>query len=307
MSITREIARLKREKNAVILAHNYQPPEIQDTADILGDSLGLSVSASETDADIIVFCGVLFMAETAKIVSPEKKVLIPEPDAGCPMADMADPEKLSEVKRRHTEAKTMCYVNSSAEIKAESDICCTSANALQIAEGYFPADQEVIFLPDYNLAENTAKRANRDFIKWEGFCPTHENLSIKSVDKAREMHPEAEVLVHPETPPDIAEAADKVLSTGGMIEYARGSQVKEFVIGTERDMVYRLKREIPEKEFFPLYDSMTCIDMKKNTLEKVYASLKEEKTEVEIDEGIRRGAERSIRRMMDFKGEVNNR
>jgi quinolinate synthase len=301
MDIIAEINKLKAERNAVILAHNYQLPEIQDIADYNGDSLGLSIEASKTKADVIVFCGVSFMAETAKIISPNKTVLLPAPDAGCPMADMITAEQLRSLKTKHPNAKVMCYVNSSAEVKAECDLCCTSANASFVANKAFEPTQEVIFVPDKHLANYTAKDTGRTFIIHPGFCPTHNRILPEHVKAARAAHPGAEVLVHPECSLAVIAEADKALSTGGMGSYVPRSTANEFIIGTEEGMIYRLQKDNPTKKFYPLLPGvMVCPNMKKTTLEKVYLSLKEMKHRVEVPVDIAAKARGAIMRMIEL-------
>ncbi len=301
MDIVSEIKRLKRERNAVILAHNYQLPEVQDIADYNGDSLGLSIEAGKTKADVIVFCGVWFMAETAKIISPEKTVLIPDPGAGCPMADMLNLTQLKALKEAHPAAKLMCYVNSSVEVKAECDLCCTSANAVDLALKAFLPQEEVIFVPDKNLAAYAAREAGRPFIIHPGFCPTHNRIQAAHVQAARDLHPKAEVLVHPECTLEVIDAADKALSTGQMASYVSRSASKEFIIGTEEGMVYRLQKDNPGKAFYPLLPGMMiCPNMKKITLNKVYEALRDMRFEVKVDEEIASRARKAISRMLEF-------
>jgi quinolinate synthase len=301
MDIPTEIRRLKKEKNAVILAHNYQLPEVQDIADYNGDSLGLSVEAGKTDASIIVFCGVWFMAETAKVISPGKKVLIPDAGAGCPMADMLSVEQLRRLKAEHPGAKVVCYVNSSLAVKAESDLCCTSANAVEVIRRAFRPEDEIIFVPDKNLAAYAARELGRDFIVHEGFCPTHNKIQAGHIAAARELHPGAEVLVHPECTLEAIDAADHALSTGQMSDYVRGSSEKEFIIGTEEGMVYRLAKDNPGKTFYPLLPgAMICPNMKKTTLQKIYAALRDERPEVLVDAEQAQRAARAIQAMLDL-------
>lgn len=300
MNVLERIQQLKKEKNAVILAHNYQLPEVQDIADYNGDSLGLSVMASKTDADVIVFCGVYFMAETAKIISPQKKVLIPEPNAGCPMADMITADQLRELKAKHPNAKTMCYVNSTAEVKAECDICCTSGNALELTKKAFAPDQEVIFVPDQHLANYTARELGREFIVYPGYCPTHHRIIPEFVDQARDKHPNAEVLVHPECSLAVIDRADKALSTGQMAKYVKESEQKEFIIGTENGMIYRLQQDNPEKIFHKLSDLLVCPNMKKTSLDKVLAALENDQHEVIVDDEIANKARGAIEAMLKY-------
>lgn len=300
MDVVERIKQLKKERNAVILVHNYQLPEIQDIADYNGDSLGLSIEAAKTDADVIVFCGVWFMAETAKIISPNKTVLIPEPNAGCPMADMVTAEQLRELKEQHPNAKVMSYVNSSAEVKAECDICCTSANAVRIAEKAFSQEDEIIFVPDQHLARYTATQIKRNFIYWKGFCPTHARILPELIEAKKKEHPEAEVIVHPECSMAVIELADKVLSTGGMCKYVPESDAKEFIIGTENGMVYRLQQDNPDKKFHTVSGLTVCPNMKKTTLDKVLMSLENMQHEVVVPKDIADKARVSIERMFDY-------
>ena len=301
MDIVKEIQKLKKERNAVILVHNYQRPEVQDIADFLGDSLGLSIEASKTKADVIVFCGVYFMAETAKIISPKKTVLIPDKDAGCPMADMVTAQDLRELKAKHPKAKVMCYVNTSAEVKAECDICCTSANSVKVTQAAFKKDEEVIFVPDKYLADYTARQTKRDFIVWPGYCPTHAKILPEDIDRAKKIHPEALVLAHPECSRPVLEKSDAVLSTEGLCRFVKTSEAKEFIVGTELDILHRLKKENPDKQFYPVSDLAVCPNMKRITLEKVLLSLKENKYEVTLPKDIIARASRSIKAMLAIK------
>ena len=300
MDIIKKINTLKKERNAVVLAHNYQLPEIQDIADYRGDSLGLSVEASKTKADVIVFCGVYFMAETAKILSPKKTILIPDKTAGCPMADMITEEQLRDLKLKHPKAKTMCYVNSSAEIKANCDICCTSANAIRIAEQAFGEDDEIIFVPDKYLAKYAASQIKRRFIFWSGYCPTHIKILPEHIIEKRKEHPEAEVLVHPECTAGVISVADQVLSTGGMSKYVKQSKAHEFIIGTENGMVYRLRQDNPDKKFYCASDFAICPNMKKVTLDKIVNSLENMQEEIILSESIIKKAQISIRKMIEY-------
>lgn len=297
--IADSIKRLKEKRKAVILAHNYQRPEVQDIADFVGDSLGLSVQAGRTDAAVIVFCGVYFMAETAKIISPEKTVLIPDKEAGCPMADMITAEALRELKRAHPQAKVLCYVNTSAEVKAECDICCTSANAIQIVNGPLRNAQEIIFAPDKYLAYYLSTQTEREFIYWQGYCPTHIRIFAKDILEKKKLHPQAEVVVHPECTPEVIRLADKVFSTEGMCKYARRSGAKELIIGTEAGLVYRLSRENPDKIFYPVTDNTVCPNMKLITLEKVLWALEDMRYAVVIEESIRQKARLAVDRMLE--------
>ncbi|MBF0483231.1 MAG: quinolinate synthase NadA [Candidatus Omnitrophica bacterium] len=291
---------LKKQKNAVILAHNYQRPEVQDIADHTGDSLGLSIQAAQTKADIILFCGVYFMAETAKILSPNKIVLIPDPDAGCPMADMITADQLRELKRQHPKAKVVCYVNSPAEVKAESDVCCTSANAVEILKKMFTEKDEILFVPDKYLGSYAAKKAKRNVITWNGYCPTHAKMLPDDILKLKALHPEAKVMVHPECPAPIIKLADEVLSTAGMLRYAKTNDAKEFIVVTEMGMIYPLKKENPEKEFYPVSDLAVCPNMKRVTLEKVLYSLENMVYKIELPHEIMSRAWGSINRMLEY-------
>jgi quinolinate synthase len=300
MELVEKINLLKKEKNAVILAHNYQAPEVQDIADFVGDSLGLSIQASKTSADVIVFCGVYFMAETAKILSPQKTVLIPDRDAGCPMADMITAEQLRKLKAEHPGAKVLCYVNTTAEVKAECDVCCTSGNAEKVVREAFNKDDEIIFAPDQYLAHYVSTQVGRDFIKWKGFCPTHMKLLPDDVERERKRHPGVEVLVHPECRAAVTDIADKVLSTEGMIRYVRTSPAKEFIIGTEVGILHRLGKENPGKMFYPLSKEAVCPNMKKTTLEKVLWSLEDMKDEVVVPQDIMMKARKSLDAMVKY-------
>ena len=301
MELVEKINRLRKEKNAVILAHNYQIPEVQDIADYVGDSLGLSIQASKTTADVIVFCGVYFMAETAKILSPEKIVLIPDEKAGCPMADMITAEELRKLKAEHPKAKALCYVNTTAEVKAECDLCCTSGNAEMIVRDVFQQDDEIIFVPDQYLAHYIATCTGRDFILWKGFCPTHVKILPEDITAKRALYKNAEVLVHPECPAGVTSLADKVLSTEGMCRYIKESKAREFIIGTETGILHRLKKENPDKLFHPVSERATCPNMKLTTLEKVLWSLEEMGFEVTVPQDIMNKARTCLRRMIDYK------
>jgi quinolinate synthase len=266
------IKELKAEKNAVILAHTYQLPEVQDCADYVGDSYGLSVEATRTEASTIIFCGVMFMAETAAILNPRKTVIIPEPNAGCPMADMISTEDLIRLKRENPDHTVICYVNSTAEIKALSDICCTSSNALAIVK-LLPKDQGIIFVPDKHLGSWVQEQTGHTMILWNGFCPTHAKINPEMVLSARAQHPHAIVLMHPEVPAGSRRLADHILSTGGMCEFARKDTHDEFIIATETGILHTLKKQNPQKLFYPVAANAICPNMKKTTLKSVLASL----------------------------------
>ena len=300
VEIIKKIEELKKKRNAVILVHNYQIAEVQDIADYLGDSLGLSIQASKTKADVIVFCGVHFMAETAAIISPNKKVIMPEINAGCPMADMITVEKLKKLKAKHPKAKVVCYVNSGADIKAESDICCTSANAVKVCKSLKEAE-EIIFVPDKYLGHYTpTKLPDKKFTLWEGFCPTHVMILPQHIEKAKKEHPRAKVMVHPECRPETIAQADEVLSTGGMVKYAKESEAKEIIVGTEVGMIYRLQKENPGKKFYAASDRAICPNMKMTTLEKVLWSLEDLKTEVKVPQDIAKKAKTAIEKMLEI-------
>ena len=292
-----EIESLKRERRAVILAHNYCRGEVQDVADFTGDSLELARRAAEVDADVIVFCGVYFMAETAAILNPGKTVLIPDPTAGCPMADMVTAAQLRELKAKHPGAAAVCYVNSTAEVKAECDMCVTSGNAERVM-ATFPADREIIFVPDQHLGSHIMGLLGRKYILWPGYCPTHAALSAKSIADARAAHPGAPVLVHPECARDVREAADERLSTGGMCRYARESAAKEILVGTEVGILHRLRRENPEKAFYPVNERLVCPNMKKTTLENLAEALREMKHRVVVPDDIAERARRAVEAML---------
>ncbi len=299
MELIEKINRLRKEKNAVILAHNYQRAEVQDIADYVGDSLGLSIQASKTTADVIVFCGVYFMAETAKILSPEKTVLIPDKNAGCPMADMITAEELRKLKREHPLAKVLCYVNTTADVKAECDVCCTSGNAERIVREAFRSDDEIIFAPDQYLAHFISTQVGREFISWKGYCPTHVKILPEDIAMKRALHQGAEVIVHPECTPAVTSLADKVLSTEGMCRYVRASKAKEFIIGTEAGILHRLKKENPDKFFYPASERAVCPNMKLTNLEKVLWSFEEMRHEVIVPPDVIEKARKSLRIMLD--------
>ena len=292
-----EIRRLAQARGAVILAHNYQRAEVQDAADYTGDSLELARKATEIEADVIVFCGVYFMAETAAILNPSKTVLIPDPTAGCPMADMITGAQLRELKSRHPGAKAVCYVNSTAEVKAECDLCVTSGNAERVMKTFAP-DEEIIFVPDQHLGSHIMGLLGRKYILWPGYCPTHAALTVQAIADARAAHPGAPVLVHPECAKDIRDAADERLSTGGMCKYARESAAKEILVGTEVGILHRLQQESPDKKFYPVNERLVCPNMKKTTLENLMESLREMKTRVTVPADIAVRAKRAIDAML---------
>ncbi|HPL99181.1 MAG TPA: quinolinate synthase NadA [Bacillota bacterium] len=295
-----EIQRLKKERNAIILAHNYQVPEVQDVADVVGDSFSLSQHAAETDSDVIVFCGVHFMAESAKILSPDKTVLLPVRDAGCPMADMVTAPKLREMKARYPDAAVVCYVNSSAEVKAESDVCCTSSNALKVVESL--ENKQVIFVPDKNLGSFVASKVkNKEIILWKGFCITHKRVKVEEVQKIRQLHPNAKILMHPECEPEVQKLADFLGSTSAIIKYAGEIPEKDIIIGTEEGIIHLLKKQNPDKNFYLLSTGLICTNMKKTRLDDVHSALLNMQHEIHVDEDIRIKALKSLERMLKIK------
>lgn len=298
-NLFKEISSWKKKREAVILAHVYQPGEIQDIADFTGDSLSLSQQAAKTQAKVIVFCGVQFMAETASILSPDKIVLLPEIKAGCPLADMAPVEKVKSKIKELPEAIIVSYVNSSAVVKSLSDYCCTSANAVQIAQA-IPAEKDILFIPDKNLADFTARKAKRKIIPWPGFCPTHYLLTREDVIKAKKLHPQALLLVHPECRPEVCDLADYIGSTRGIIEFASNNQAKEYIIGTELGIFHPLKRDNPNKQFFPASENMICKNMKVITLEKVLYSLQNLEPRIIVPEEIRKKSLKALNRMIEI-------
>lgn len=292
-----EILRLKKEHNAVILAHLYQWPEVQDIADFVGDSLELSRKAKETQSDVIVFCGVTFMAETAKIVNPEKMVLLPAPEAGCPMADMVTAGDVEKLRKEHPRAAVVCYVNSSAEVKAVSDICCTSSNAVKVVGSL--KEDEIIFVPDRNLGHYVSTFfPKKKFILSDGFCPTHNKISVRDVEQVRAARPDTPILVHPECRPEILNASDFIGSTAQIIDYAVKSDSSELIIGTEIGVLHRLQLLCPDKRFYSLHPAMVCPNMKKTTLENVLESLQKLQYRIELDENLMQKALISLERML---------
>jgi quinolinate synthase len=296
--LIKKIEHLKKERNAAILAHNYQLAEVQDIADHTGDSLELSRVAAKSDKKVIVFCGVYFMAETASILSPEKTILIPDPQAGCPMANMITADDVRELKARHPKAVVVGYVNTPADVKAELDVCCTSTNAVEIVSK-IKAD-EIIFIPDKYLADYVSKKTGRRLISWEGYCPTHVKILPEDIIKKVRLHPNARVMVHPECRPEVIELADEVLSTGKMCAHAKKSADREFIVGTEVGIIYRLQKDNPGKKFYPATDHALCPNMKRTNLEKILWSLEEMKTEVRVSDEVRRRARKAIDKMVDL-------
>jgi len=294
--IISEILRLADERNALILAHNYQRDEIQELAHITGDSLALSMEAARTDKPVIVFCGVHFMAESAAILAPEKVVLLPRLDAGCPMADMVTPEGLRQLKSQHPGVPVVTYVNSSAAVKAESDICCTSANAVKVVASL--AESEVILAPDRNLGRYIAAQVDKTCYFWDGYCPTHERLTVADVRQAKFDYPDALFLAHPECPPEILELADHICSTSGMYTFARENHAKQFIVGTEAGILYRLRKENPDKEFILPTTRLICPNMKLTSLEDVLKALQTMSPQVTVPEEIRIPAKVALDRML---------
>ena len=292
-----EIKRLKAERNAVILAHNYQRAEVQEIADYTGDSLELARRATQVEADVIVFCGVYFMAETAAILNPGKTVLIPDETAGCPMADMITGEQLRALKAAHPGALAVCYVNSTAEVKAECDMCVTSGNAERVMAS-LPRDREILFVPDQHLGGYIADKRGEKYVLWPGYCPTHARLTAKRILDAKAAHPGAPVLVHPECPKEVRDIADECLSTGGMCAYARSSEAREMIVGTEVGILHRLRAENPGKVFWPVDDALVCPNMKKTTLENLRDCLRDMSPKVTVDPAIATRAKRAIDAML---------
>ena len=299
MYMTEKINELKRKRDAVILAHNYTRGEVQDIADFTGDSLELARVAAGVDSSVIVFCGVYFMAETAAILNPGKTVLTPDPEAGCPMADMITAEQLRELKSKHPGAVCVCYVNSTAEVKAECDICVTSGNAERVM-ATIPAGREIIFVPDRHLGSYVSGREGRKYELWPGYCPTHAAITAAAIAKAKALHPGAPVMVHPECPADVRAAADECLSTGGMCAFAKRSGAAEIIVGTETGILHRLAKENPGKKFFPVSDRIVCPNMKKTTLEKVLSCLENMEYRVTVPENIASGARKAIDAMLSI-------
>jgi quinolinate synthase len=295
--LVKKIKELKTERNAVILAHNYQPGEIQDIADFTGDSLALSIRAASTDAEVIVFCGVKFMAETAAILSPGKTVLLPDKNAGCPMADMITAAQLRKLKQEHPSAVVVCYVNSSAEVKAESDYCCTSANAVQVVES-LPKDKKIIFVPDQHLGCFVVEKTGRDMILWPGYCTTHVFITEDDVKKAKAAHPRAIVMAHPECTEPVKAVSDKIFSTGQMLKFAKQSDAKSFIIATETGIIHSLKKENHGKEFYPVTTRAICPNMKRITLDKVLWSLEDMNYKITVPADIAARAKNALEKMI---------
>jgi quinolinate synthase len=293
-----KILDLKKRRNAILLVHNYQLGEIQDIADFVGDSLELSQKAAQTDADVIVFCGVHFMAETASILCPDETVILPDIHAGCPMADMVTPEGLRKMKSEHPNAVVVCYINSSAEVKAESDVCCTSANAVGIVNKLTDAE-EIIFVPDQYLGNYVSSKTGRKMILWPGYCPTHARIRAEDITRLKREHPQAKTVVHPECRPDVITLADDVLSTGGIIRFAKNSEAREIIVGTEIGIIHRLRKENPGKMFIPVSEQAVCPRMKLITLEVLLWSMEEMQPEVKVPEEIRLRAKTAVDKMLE--------
>jgi len=300
--LSSRIEALKKERNAVILAHNYQIGEVQDVADYIGDSLGLSQQAAQVEEELIVFCGVHFMAETASILAPEKTILMPDINAGCPMADMITARELVEWKKHYPRSHVVCYVNTTAEVKAECDICCTSSNAVQVVESL---DRDrILFVPDKNLAAYVARQTEKTVIPWDGYCYVHNNILAKDIREKRNLHPQAEVWVHPECRPEVIDLTDKVLSTGQMVKQARKTDKKDIIIGTETGIIYRLRKENPTKNFYPALDRAYCYNMKKINLLKVLKSLEDTQYKVQVPLETSQKARGAIEKMVRVKGDI---
>jgi len=295
-----KINKLKDIRRAVILAHNYQPGEIQDLADFCGDSLGLSIKASETDAEVIVFCGVRFMAETAAILSPEKTVLLPDKHAGCPLADMITATQLRKLKEKHPDAVVVCYVNSTAQVKAESDYCCTSANAAEVVES-IPAEKKIIFVPDQHLGRFAMEKTGRELVLWPGYCATHVMISKEAVEETKAKYPEAIVMAHPECSEPVKEISDEILSTGQMLRFAGKSDAKQFIIATEKGIIHTLKKQNPEAEFIAASDRAICPNMKLISPAKIIAALEDMQYKITVPQDIRTRAKKALDRMVETK------
>ncbi|HUV75733.1 MAG TPA: quinolinate synthase NadA [Dehalococcoidales bacterium] len=298
LPLAERILKLKQERNAVILVHNYQLGEVQDIADFVGDSLELSQKAAKTTADVIVFCGVHFMAETASILCPDKTVLLPDKHAGCPMANMITAEQLRQKKRELPGAIVVCYVNSTADVKAESDVCCTSANGVKVVESI--ANDEILFVPDQYLGHYISTRTDKKINLWPGYCPTHVRIQPQDIIRLKQEYPKAMAVVHPECRPEVIAVADEVISTGGMIRYAGREDVSEMIVGTEIGIIHRLKKENPGKKFIPVSEQAICPNMKLITLEKVLWALEDMKPEVKVPEPVRIKAKAAVDRMLEI-------
>jgi quinolinate synthase len=298
MNVEERIQELKAERKAIILAHNYQPPEIQDLADFVGDSLGLSQQAASTDAEVIIFCGVDFMAESAKILSPQKKVILPDAEAMCPMAAMCTDVELGPIKERYPEAAVVAYVNTSAAVKTLADVCCTSSNAVKVV-GSIP-QKRIIFVPDRNLGAYVQRfHPDKEILLWPGYCPTHHDITVGEVMEIKGKHPQAKLIVHPECTPEVIDLADHVSSTEGMIKYVRSSEAEEFIVGTEMDMTYRLSKVCPGKRYYPI-PSAVCPNMKRIDGPSLLKALETLSPEIELSPETIEAARRPLERMMEI-------
>lgn len=297
--VLEKIGRLKKSRNAVILAHNYQPGEIQDLADFCGDSLALSIKAAETEAEVIVFCGVQFMAETAAILSPEKTVLLPEKYAGCPLADMITAEQLQILSKQHPEALVVCYVNSPAEVKAQSDYCCTSSNAVELVKS-LPEAKEIIFVPDQHLGRFVSQRTGRELILWPGYCPTHILITEDDIKRAKALYPQAIVLAHPECSEPVKELADQLLSTGQMLRFAEKNDAGQFIIATETGIIHTLQKQNPNAEFAAASEKAICPNMKKITLDKIISALEQMQYRITVPQQTAQRAKKALDRMVNI-------
>ncbi|MDD5432597.1 MAG: quinolinate synthase NadA [Candidatus Omnitrophica bacterium] len=297
--VENKIKELKKKRDAVILAHNYQLPEVQDIADYHGDSLELSRLAAKTDAKVIVFCGVYFMAETASIICPEKKIIVPDHLAGCPMANMIKAKDVVELRLKHPDAAVVGYVNTPAEVKAELDYCCTSTNAVAVVNA-LKDRKEIIFVPDKYLADYVSKKTGRKLISWNGFCPTHVKILPEDIKREKKFHPKAKVVAHPECLPSVLALADEVISTSAMCKFAKETTAKEIIVATEVGLIYRLKKDNPDKEFYPASEAAVCPNMKRTTQEKVLWALEELKEEVRVTNDVRKRAKKAIDAMLSI-------
>ncbi len=297
--IEKKIKELKKKREAIILAHNYQLPEVQDVADFHGDSLELSRKAAKTDAKVIVFCGVYFMAETASIICPDKKIIMPDVNAGCPMANMIKASDIRQLRLQHPDAVVVGYVNTPAEVKAELDVCCTSSNAVAVVNA-LKDKKEIIFVPDKYLADYVSQRTGRKLISWNGFCPTHVKILPEDIRREKKFHPKAKVIAHPECLPSVLKLADEVLSTSAMCKFAKETPAKEIIVATEAGLIYRLKKDNPGKEFYPATEAAVCPNMKRTTQEKVLWALEELKEEVRVPQEIRLRAKSAIEKMLEI-------
>ena len=296
--LTDRIIELKKELGAVIVAHNYQRPEVQDIADFVGDSLELARKCTQVDAGVIVFCGVLFMAETAAILNPERTVLLTQGDAGCPMADMITAAEVRELRSRYPGAAVVCYVNSTAEVKAESDICCTSANGIEVVNSL--SEDEIIFVPDQNLGHYVSILTEKRVILYPGFCYVHHRIKPEQVAAAKKLHPDAEVIVHPECQPEVVALADAVLSTSQMLRYVRESSIESFIIGTEEGLLHGLREQNPGRRFYMISNSQICNNMKKTTLETVVRTMELKENVITVPEAVCVRAKRAVDRMLEI-------